>query len=210
MLIIGAQGFAKEVLEVFSQLDELENILFYDDVSSDTHAKMFDRFPILRSLESAKSLFLNDPRFVLGLGSPKLRRQLAQKMTSIGGQLTSSISPKAAIGRFNNSIGQGVNIMTGVVITNDVCVGNGVLINLNCTIGHDVKIGDFCELSPGVHVSGNVSLEENVVLGTGAVLLPGISIGANSIIGAGSVVNRSVEANVVAVGTPAKVIKRLD
>ncbi|MFZ2430593.1 MAG: hexapeptide transferase, partial [Lutibacter sp.] len=35
MLVIGAKGFAKEVLEVVHQLNELENLVFYDDVNKD-------------------------------------------------------------------------------------------------------------------------------------------------------------------------------
>jgi sugar O-acyltransferase (sialic acid O-acetyltransferase NeuD family) len=209
MLILGAKGFAKEVLEIFSQLNQLEGISFYDDVSADIPRLLFGRFPVLNSIGDAEREFVKDPRFVLGVGSPKLRKLLVEKMRSIGGELTSSISPKAAIGGFNNVIGAGVNIMTGAVITNDISIGDGVLINLNCTIGHDVVIDEYCEMSPGVHVSGNVRIGRNVVLGTGAVLLPGVSIGENSIIGAGSVVSKSIESNVVAVGIPAKVIKTI-
>lgn len=207
MLIIGAKGFAKEVLEIFNQQQQLASIAFYDDVSADAPEILYGQFPVLKSITEAEQKFKQDPRFVLGVGTPKLRRMLAAKMIQFGGQLTSSISPKAIVGGFQNTIEAGVNVMSGAVLTNDIEVGEGVLINLNCTIGHDVVIGDYCELSPGVHVSGNVKLANNVVLGTGAVILPGISIGENSIIGAGSVVNKDVPANAVAVGIPAKVIK---
>lgn len=210
MLIIGAKGFAKEVLEVFNQQQELTGIAFYDDVSADAPEVLYGQFPILKSITEAEQKFKQDPRFVLGVGTPELRRRLAGRMVQLGGQLTSSISPKVIIGGFQNTIKSGVNIMSGAVLTNDIEVGEGVLINLNCTIGHDVVIGDYCELSPGVHVSGNVKLSNNVVLGTGAVVLPGISIGENSIIGAGSVVNKDVPANAVAVGIPAKIIKLLE
>lgn len=210
MLIIGAKGFAKEVLEVFSQQQELAGVAFYDDVTPDIPDLLYGRFPVLKSLGAAEQYFKADPRFVLGIGAPKLRRRLAANMQQIGGQLASSISPKAIIGAFQNTMGLGVNIMSGAVLTNDIQVGEGALINLNCTIGHDVVIGDYCELSPGVHVSGNVKLGANVVLGTGAVILPGISIGENSVIGAGSVVNKDIQANAVAVGIPAKVIKHLE
>jgi sugar O-acyltransferase (sialic acid O-acetyltransferase NeuD family) len=209
MLIIGAKGFAKEVLEVLNQQHQLAGIAFYDDVSPDVPEMLYGQFPVLRTITEAKQKFDQDARFVLGVGTPKLRRVLGNKMMQVGGQLTSSISPKAIIGGFQNTLGLGVNIMSGAVLTNDIKIGEGVLINLNCTIGHDVVIGDYCELSPGVHVSGNVMLASNVVLGTGAVILPGVSIGENSIIGAGSVVNKDVPANAVAVGIPAKVIKVL-
>ena len=35
MLIIGAKGFAKEVLEILHQKNDLQNIVFYDDVNDD-------------------------------------------------------------------------------------------------------------------------------------------------------------------------------
>lgn len=210
MLIIGAKGFAKEVLEVFHQQNQLEGLAFYDDVSIAAPQLLFDRFRVIKSLSQAKEEFLEDPRFVLGIGGPKLRRNMAEKMASIGGSLVSAISLRASIGGFNNIIGIGVNIMTGAVITNDVLIENGVLINLNCTIGHDVVIGEYSELSPGVHISGNVNIGKSVVIGTGAVLLPGVNVGDNSVIGAGSVVNKNIESNVVAVGIPAKVIKMIE
>jgi sugar O-acyltransferase (sialic acid O-acetyltransferase NeuD family) len=207
MLIIGAKGFAKEVLEILNQQNALEGVMFYDDVSAEIPDSIYGQFRVLKSLEEAKQQFAKDPRFILGIGGPKLRQLLADKMKAIGGELVSSISPKAVIGGFQNSLGTGVNIMSGSVITNDVSIGEGALVNLNCTIGHDVIIGDYCELSPGVHISGNVKLSKYVTIGTGAVVLPGVSIGENSIIGAGSVVNKNVQDNVVAVGIPARVIK---
>lgn len=209
MLIVGAKGFAKEVLEIFAQLNALEDICFFDDKSVDLPELIFGKFPVLQSADAVRQLFARDPRFVLGIGSPVVRQRLAQKMAALGGEFTSCVSPKAAIGAFNNRLGQGVSIMTGVVVTNDVQLGDGVLINLNCTIGHDVQIGAFCELSPGVHLSGNVVLGEKVVIGTGAVLLPGVVVGDNTVVGAGSVVTKNLEANVVAVGAPAKIIKHL-
>ncbi len=44
MLIIGAKGFAKEVLEILHQLNQLENVVFYDDVNNDAPEKLFGQF----------------------------------------------------------------------------------------------------------------------------------------------------------------------
>ncbi len=46
-------------------------------------------------------------------------------------------------------------------------------------------------------------------LGGGAVVLPGVTIGDDSVIGAGAVVTRDVPAGVVAVGNPARVVRKL-
>jgi sugar O-acyltransferase (sialic acid O-acetyltransferase NeuD family) len=209
MLIAGAKGFAKEVLEVLCQADPQAVVAFYDDVSADLPDLLFGKYPVLRTLEQAQRWLAQDNQFALGVGSPQIRRRLAEKLRGCGGVLTGTYSPRATIGLFGNDFGVGCNIMTGTVLTSDITLGEGVLVNLNCTIGHDSVVGAYCELSPGVHLSGHVELGSNCVLGTGAVVLPGIKIGANSIIGAGSVVNKDLPSNVVAVGIPAKVIKQL-
>jgi sugar O-acyltransferase (sialic acid O-acetyltransferase NeuD family) len=210
MIIIGAKGFAKEVLEILNQLNDLENLVFYDDVNEDTPDILFGRFPVLKSIFEAEN-YLNtiDSRFTIGIGNPILRKKLFDKFIAIGGKYISTISPKASVGSFGNSIGEGCNIMTGTVITNDVKIHNGVLINLNCTIGHDCEIGNFVELSPGVHISGNCSLGDYCVLGTNASVLPKIKIGRNVIVGAGSVVTKDLPDNCVAIGVPAKMIREL-
>lgn len=210
MLIVGAKGFAKEVLEILHQLKNLKNVAFFDNISDGLPDKLFEQFPVLKSFEQVKKYFLyTDPKFTLGLGEPILRYQLFRKMEELGGELSSSISPFANIGHFGNVLSEGCNIMTGTVITNDVQIKRGCLINLNCTIGHDCEIGEFVEMSPGVHVSGNCKIGRFSNLGTNATILPKVELGENVIVGAGAVVTKNVESNSVVVGIPAKKIKVL-
>jgi maltose O-acetyltransferase len=49
-----------------------------------------------------------------------------------------------------------------------------------------------------------------VWLGGGAIVCPGVTIGANTVVGAGAVVTKDLRVNVVAVGNPARVIRKLD
>ena len=210
MLIIGAKGFAKEVLEVLNQLDDLQNLAFYDDVNIDAPDFLYNQFKVLKTIDEAQNYFeKTDNRFTIGIGNPVLRKILFEKFAAIGGQFKSTISPLAHIGSFGNTVQLGCNIMTGAVITNDVSISEGVLINLNCTIGHDCSIGKFVELSPGVHISGNCSIGDYSVFGTNATLLPNIKIGKNVIVGAGSVVTKDVPDNSLVVGTPAIIKKEL-
>ncbi|MFI0427147.1 MAG: acetyltransferase [Flavobacterium sp.] len=210
MLIVGAKGFAKEVLEVLHQLNQIENLVFYDDVNNDIPDLLYNQFQVLRTKEIVADYFRTiDNRFTIGIGNPFLRNKLVDQFEQIGGVFTSTISPLAQIGHFGNTIGEGCNIMTGVIITNDIKIGQGVLINLNCTIGHDSKIGDFVELSPGVHISGNCTIGDYCNIGTNATILPKITIGKNVIVGAGSVVTKDVPDNCLVVGIPAVVKKEL-
>ena len=53
-----------------------------------------------------------------------------------------------------------------------------------------------------------VIIEKNSFIGAGVVVLEGVHIGENTIIGANAVVTEDIPENCVAVGIPAKVIKR--
>ena len=210
MIIVGAKGFAKEVLEVLHQLNQLEHLVFYDDVNEGVPTFLYEQFPVLRNKEDAAHYFKTvDSRFTIGIGNPVLRKKLTLEFEAMGGVFKSTISPLAQIGHYGNSIGEGSNIMTGTVITNDIKIGKGVLINLNCTVGHDSTIGDFTELSPGVHVSGNCTIGNYCNVGTNATILPKITIGSNVIIGAGSVVTKDIPDNCLVVGIPATIKKEL-
>lgn len=54
-----------------------------------------------------------------------------------------------------------------------------------------------------------VHIGQNCWLGANVTVLPGVTIGDNSVIGAGSVVTKDIPANVVAVGTPCRVMREI-
>jgi acetyltransferase-like isoleucine patch superfamily enzyme len=70
-------------------------------------------------------------------------------------------------------------------------------------------IAEFVELCPGVHISGNCKIGKLTFIGTNATILPNITIGKNVIVGAGALVTKDLPDNVLAMGSPAKVIKQL-
>jgi sugar O-acyltransferase (sialic acid O-acetyltransferase NeuD family) len=208
MLIIGAKGFAKEVLEVCHQNGDDKSIAFYDDVNEDIGDVLYNQFPILHSIEQAKIYFETvDNQFTVGIGNPVLREKLTDKFTAIGGVLTSTISKFSEIGSFEVTIDEGANILSGVKISNSVSIGKCPLIYYNSLITHDVIIGNFVEISPGVTILGRAVVGNLVHIGAGAIILPNVTIGNNVVIGAGSVVTKNLPDNCVAVGIPAKIIK---
>ena len=80
-------------------------------------------------------------------------------------------------------------------------------------IEDDVQIGSHCSVysvSTIDNTSGEVILKTNCKIGSHSTVLPGVTIGKNSIIGAHSLVNTNIPSNVIAVGVPAKVIKKIN
>ncbi len=106
-------------------------------------------------------------------------------------------------------------------------LGKSVYANFNLTLVDDnhIYIGDYTMLGPNVVLAtaGHpvcpelrtkayqfnlpVRIGRNCWLGAGVIVLPGVSIGDNSVIGAGSVVTKDIPANVVAFGSPCKVVR---
>lgn len=209
MLIVGAKGFAKEVLEIFHQKGETENLCFYDDVSSEIPDFLYSQFKVIKNEEEAKELFKKNPEFVLGIGNPQLRYKLAEKFENIGGKLTSSVSQFAEIGSFGIEIGEGCNILGGVRISNDVKIGIGTIVYYNSIITHDVTIGEFCELSPGATLLGRCTIGKFVKIGAGAIIFPDVKIGNNCVIASGAVVRNDIPENTMAAGVPAEIKKTL-
>ena len=80
-------------------------------------------------------------------------------------------------------------------------------------IGDKVEIGSHCSIYSESTIdkkSGKVVIGRNAKIGSHTIIMPGVTIGENSFIGAFSFVNKDVPSNVIALGIPAKVIRKLE
>jgi sugar O-acyltransferase (sialic acid O-acetyltransferase NeuD family) len=210
MIVIGAKGFAKEVLEVLHELNDLNHLSFYDDVNLDMPEILYGKFPILKSITEAQDYFNSvDNRFTIGIGNPVLRKKLYDKFTAIGGEFVSVISSSSSIGSYDVEIGIGSNVLSGAIFSNSTKIGIGCIIYYNSIITHDCVLGDFVEVSPSSTILGRATIGSFTQIGCNSTILPNIKIGSNVVVGAGSVVTKDLPDNCVAVGVPAKVIKEL-
>lgn len=113
----------------------------------------------------------------------------------------------------------------GIRVGKDFAVNRGSFIDGKggVTIGDHVLIGPYAVIASSGHAFDNpdlpilyqlerrepVVIGDDVWIGSHAVILPGVTIGDRVVIGAGAVVAKDIESKSVAVGTPAKVIKKL-
>lgn len=111
----------------------------------------------------------------------------------------------------------------------NIRIGSDCFINYDCVLldCNRIEIGNEVQLGPGVHIytathpldAGSrrsgleyalpVHVEDGVWLGGGSIVCPGVRIGENTVVGAGSVVLRSLPANVLAVGNPCRIVRKL-
>lgn len=152
---------------------------------------------------------------------------------------TSDISKQnEIIKKLLGSIGTNVKIIRPFHIDfgSNTYIGNDCVINLNCTFldANTIKIGDRVLIGPDVKMyttyhstlsserfvkseSGNyfntqakpIKIGNDVWIGGNSTILAGVTIGDNVVIGAGSVVTKDIPNNCLAVGVPAKVLKKL-
>jgi carbonic anhydrase/acetyltransferase-like protein (isoleucine patch superfamily) len=115
-------------------------------------------------------------------------------------------------------------IRKGVKIGSDVFIGGGFYIdegfekfltiednaviaaNVSVVV-HDSAMNNICGLPIRF---GKVVIGRNAYIGYGSIIMPGVKIGENSLIGAGSIVMKDIPANMVAYGSPAKVVQAID
>ncbi len=205
MLIVGAGGFAKQLLPVIEHLGLSDQVTFYDDYSNDTSSLISRNFHVIRNEEQLRNYFSKgDFRFVNALGGPSKRYEIHQKIVALGGIPTNLIDPNTRISQYEVKIGIGCCILQDVIIEPCAQLGDGCLINLKSMITHDTIIGNFTEISPGVTLLGASKIGNFVFIGAGAIVLPKIEIGDHCVIGAGAVVNRSVPSGHRVVGVPAR------
>jgi acetyltransferase EpsM len=148
------------------------------------------------------------PQVLVAIGSIEINKRLTEICESCGFNFFQAINNSI---RLENqiSIGKGVIIANGTIITSNVTVGDYSIINIGCNISHDVKIGKFVNISPGCNLTGHVVIEDEVFLGAGVTVIPKIKIGKGSIVAAGACVTKDIPPGVMVAGIPAVVKKTL-
>lgn len=203
VIIVGAGGFGREVALIVERAKKYKLIGFVDD----NNETFLQDYKLLGNLDYLLTI-TEKVSVVIAIGSPTIRAKIYKKIASKSNfSYPNIVDPSAILGN-NINMGIGNIICANCVLTVDIDMGDFNLINLNSTIGHDVQMKSFNSIFPSTNLSGYVCLDGLVEIGTGSQLIPNVKVGLKSTLGAGSVATKDIPENVVAVGVPAKVIKK--
>lgn len=112
---------------------------------------------------------------------------------------------------YNISVGDYFYSNHNLIITDgaEVTFGDNVFIAPNCCVTTAEHHIDPEQRKSGLEIAKPITIGNNVWIGAGSTILAGVNIGDNTVIGAGSVVTKSIPDNVVAVGIPCKVVRKI-
>ncbi len=205
LLIYGASGHAKVVLDAALRTNQYQLLGLLDDNLNSREASLHD-IPLLEGEEALKQPEYQRCQLVVAVGANEVRERLAGRANELGYTFAIVVHPSAQLAQ-GATVGAGTVVLAGAVINTDAHLGGHVIVNTGATVDHDCVIESFAHLSPGVHLAGGVTVGRLAHIGIGASAIPGVTIGEGSIIGAGAAVVHDIPAHVTAVGVPARIIK---
>jgi sugar O-acyltransferase (sialic acid O-acetyltransferase NeuD family) len=199
VIVIGAGGHGKVVVSTLLAAG-VDVVGVFDDDEKKWGSEILG-VPVTGPLAGAEG---HGHLAVLGIGNNEARQRLADQL-GIG--WATAVHPNAWI-HPSVRLGEGSVVFAGAVIQPDAILGKHVIVNTGALIDHDCEVGDYAHVAPGVQLAGGVRLGEGAFLGIGCSAIPGVRVGAWTTVGAGAAVVSDLPSGVMAVGVPAKPLRK--
>jgi sugar O-acyltransferase (sialic acid O-acetyltransferase NeuD family) len=202
-------GLGREVYDIAFRFNHINhkwrNIFFIED-----DVRKIDKNNNIYSFEAVKKKFNNQKiEIIIGNGEPKIRKKIFDKVISEKLKFGTLIDPTAVVSS-SAQIENGVIIAPLCSIQSNSIIRENVLINTGSIVGHDIEVGESSVISSLVNVGGSCKIGKKVFLGMGCAIKENLTIGSNTIIGMGSYVHKSIGEKLIAMGNPAREIRKND
>lgn len=204
--IYGTGGFSREVLMLAEQVDNIDRrwneIVFIEDMKEvlKLEGKSVLRLHTFAEIEEEKEL-------VIAVGEPSVREEVYDLAKGYGIRLCTLIHQGVHVDK-TVSLGEGSIIMGGVYLGSHAVIGANTVIQLNTIIGHDTNIGMHCTISSNCCISGTNQIGDRTYFGFLSGTKQNLKVGNDVICSAGAIVFRDLPDAVIAVGNPARIMKK--
>lgn len=208
LAIYGAGGLGKEIYDtaITSDTEIYKTIIFIDD--NEKIREFYNN--TVYNFESFKENFkASNCRVIIAVGEPSIRAFLFEKVLKSGYCFTSIIHSSAIISS-TSKIDSGTYIGPFSFISSNSNIADNVVIQPHAMIGHDVVVGHSSIISSNVVIAGNCTVGKRTYIALNASIEQKVKIGDDSIIGMASCVNKDIPSDVIAMGYPARVLKKND
>lgn len=202
IVIAGAGGMGREAVTWLTDIGEADHVVGFVAAPDTPPGSTLLGLPVWPDLDTPHAQY-GSLRVVMGVGSPTVRRRVAEQARQLDLSLMTVVHPQAYVGA-TTTLGPGTVVGPFAIVPRDNVVGTGALVYYQCVVGHDVTVGDFAYIAPGVELGGHSTIGADVFVGLGATVLPSLTVGERAVIGAGAVVTRDVAADTTVIGSPAR------
>jgi sugar O-acyltransferase (sialic acid O-acetyltransferase NeuD family) len=193
VLIFGAGGHGKTLIELLRAVGELDPVRVVDDSlpkGSDVLG-----VPVVGTREELAEVRADGIGLAVnaigGITSMGTRIEVTRLLTTAGFMLPPLIHPSAAV-EPSARIGAGAQILAHSYVGSDAVIAEGVLVNTGVVVSHDCTLESHANLSPGCLLAGGVTVGSGTLLGMGVTTYIGIEIGADVRVGNAAILNASV------------------
>jgi sugar O-acyltransferase (sialic acid O-acetyltransferase NeuD family) len=204
--IYGAGGLGVETMDI------LQAAIRHGSVTAHRLAFLVDapqRHTVIGLPVVAVGDHATDAKVTIAVGEPTDRAMLWTKIGLLGLTPATIVSPHAFVST-HAQLGDGVIVAPHASIQATARIGRNVAINTAAIAGHDVIVGDDSVVSSMVNLGGSVVVEPLAYIGMGALVKERLRIGRAAIVGMGAVVYADIPNEMVALGNPARVVRRND
>ena len=205
LLIVGARGWGREVLDAFCGTEEyLKGLIdvkgFLDSNEYALDGLKGDYPSILCSPEDYA--IQPDDIFFIAMGDPHWRKHYAEIIENKGGEFHTIVCRNAYVVS-NATIGKGSYVGGWSVVSDNVVLGQHNVIHSFCTLGHDARLGDCATMESYSFLGGYAEMGDCSIMHVRSTLIRHKKIGNDVSVGAGSVVMRNVKDGLHVFGSPA-------
>ena len=204
LVLIGGSGHASDVLQAVEALNAARPayhvVGILDDGDVDPRRFASRGVAHIGPVDDVSAV---DAAYVLCLGWPWTRHDLARRIGERGQPAPPIVHPSADVG-VGVELGPGSVVLGHAHLSPFVCFGAHALVSYLASVGHDTTFGDHASVMPSAAVSGDVAGGHRVLVGAGAVVREGACLGDDVRIGAGAAVVGDVAAGLTVVGVPAR------
>lgn len=201
ILVIGAGGHAKVVIEAIQDGHPSYHIKLADHDRAKEGNKVLGKFPIIHLNNWVKL-----PEFChVAIGDNQLRQKVHAEAVAQGKQTCTVVHSDARVSP-SADIGPGCFVAAKAIVAAEAKIGESCIINHGAVVDHDCNIGNYSHIAPNATLGGGVNIGQGCLVGTNATILPNVKVGDNSVIGAGAVVINDVKANQRLIGVPARCV----
>lgn len=189
LLLYGAGGHAKSVMEIVRQRDEYTIVGIVDDNATLTGKRVLD-IPVLGTRSVLPALVAQGVTLaangVGGILDINVRVRIFELLEAAGFSFPALVHPRATV-EPSARLSEGVQVFANAYIGAEAELRPRCMVNTGAIVSHDCVIGEYAHIAPGALLAGHVHVGERTLIGMGVTTAVGVKIGRGVRVGNGAI-----------------------